>query len=545
MTDTNEAVSLPQEMLGITRGVEGQMRKSQSDLEAAQKDTEAATQKQVEAGKGVVTEMQRQQQQTKDFSKEHPIPTTHLEPWTQKEPQSNPMSAFGSWASAFGIIAGAVTKTGLASSLNASAAAINAIHQNDLAAYKDAREAWKDNTEIAIKNAEWEHKSYQEAFELMKTDQAAGLALAQAVATQAGNDAMLAKLKEGNIKDAWEMAKGMGDFAMQGMEHMASVEKLGQQMQDYMERRDIWNQWKAKNPNATPQEQAQALTQIMSPQYTINQAKTIAESGGAGGLGMMRGTPEYKNAVDYWSKRVRAGEPIPPLGIGKEAAQFRRDIAMAAAQNAYETGGSAELDIAKKSLLSAEKESLKKQVASQHAINQFEETASKNLDIALQLVDKVDNTGIPVAERWLRGGMVAISGDPDVTKFNFQMDILANEVAKIITNPNLAGILSDSARAEGQALLSRNITATQLKELLPLIKGDFQRRKDAISDEINATTETITKLGAMTADSLKKKTSSDTSQKHSVGDEVTQGGKKYKVTKVDADGKILETEDAP
>ena len=105
-----------------------------------------------------------------------------LKPWTQKEPEADPVKAFGSWASAFGILASALTRTPLTSALNASAAAMTAIRQGDLSRYKDAKETFKENTELAVKNYDLQHKAYDDALALMRDNHAEGWAAVKTVA---------------------------------------------------------------------------------------------------------------------------------------------------------------------------------------------------------------------------------------------------------------------------------------------------------------------------------------------------------------------------
>ena len=133
--------------------------------------------------------------QTKDFEafyRDNPLPKQpDLAPFTQKMPEADPMRQFGSLASGLAILAGSLTRTPLTTALNASAEAMKAIRTGDLMAYQDAKDRWKDNTDLAIKNAEWAQKGYDNAFALMKEKHAEGWAALQAVAALDGNVAAL------------------------------------------------------------------------------------------------------------------------------------------------------------------------------------------------------------------------------------------------------------------------------------------------------------------------------------------------------------------
>ena len=141
------------------------------DMAQRKKDEDAV----LSANAGATKEVDKERQSLADFVKANPYPQPNVKPWTQQPPQPNPMKAFGSWASALGILAGALTKTPLMSSLNASAAAMSAIRKNDLDTYDKAYKVWQDNTELAIRQTEWAAKSYANALDVMKTDQTLGM----------------------------------------------------------------------------------------------------------------------------------------------------------------------------------------------------------------------------------------------------------------------------------------------------------------------------------------------------------------------------------
>jgi hypothetical protein len=94
-----------------------------------------------------------------DFSKREPPKAPEIsEP--PKPQQTDPFQAFGSAASAFGILASLMTRHPLTSALNASSAAMKAIHENDVETYKQQYEAWKTHTDYAFKRAQFENDRY-------------------------------------------------------------------------------------------------------------------------------------------------------------------------------------------------------------------------------------------------------------------------------------------------------------------------------------------------------------------------------------------------
>jgi hypothetical protein len=196
--------------------------------------------------------------------------------------------------------------------------------------------------------------------------------------------------------------------------------------------------------------------------------------------------PLTDEAINYAAEIYRKTGNMPSFGMSKYGASDRRRIINQAAGNARDAGSDAGGDLVTRAVITADKGALTKLTAQRAAITSFEETAVKNGDILVDLAQKVDKTGVPVVERWLRAGRKSIEGDVDVSKFDAQLQLYGTEVAKIMTNPNLTGVLSDSARREVQEFLPKGATYEQIKGLHELLKGDFGRRTDALNNEISS-----------------------------------------------------------
>lgn len=132
-----------------------------------------------------------------------------LKPWDEAKEQAahqtDPIQAFGSLGSVFGIIASSFTNAPFTNSLNASAAAINAIKKGDRQGYEDARKAWEDNYNLALKRHEMQHQQYADAVTLLRTNMAAGEAKLRVLAAKFGDKQTLALLDAGYSKDVIEL----------------------------------------------------------------------------------------------------------------------------------------------------------------------------------------------------------------------------------------------------------------------------------------------------------------------------------------------------
>ena len=134
---------------------------------------------------------QEARQAQQQYLQTHPFVSEQQPQWEFKPPEFDAMKAFGSTASVLGILMGALTRGGITASLNASASAMTAIRQNDLMAYKDAKESWEKNTELALKNAKAQNEAVARGLELMKSNYAEGLAAIQTSAAMHKDDVML------------------------------------------------------------------------------------------------------------------------------------------------------------------------------------------------------------------------------------------------------------------------------------------------------------------------------------------------------------------
>lgn len=128
----------------------------------------------------------------------HPLRSEEQELWRGKPPEFDAAQAFGSTASVMGILLGALTRAPLTASLNASAAAMTALRQNDLMKYKEAKETWEKNTELAMKNAKAYNEQVLKGLELMKSDHAAGLSAIHTAAAM-NNDASMLAIRQAEL----------------------------------------------------------------------------------------------------------------------------------------------------------------------------------------------------------------------------------------------------------------------------------------------------------------------------------------------------------
>lgn len=119
--------------------------------------------------------------------------------------RTDPIEAFGSLGSVFGIIASSFTHAPMENALNASAAAINAVKAGDEKEYERAYSAWKDNTKLALDRQKIQHEAFQDAATLMDHNMRAGDAKARMLAARFGDKQSQILLENGMIKEWYDL----------------------------------------------------------------------------------------------------------------------------------------------------------------------------------------------------------------------------------------------------------------------------------------------------------------------------------------------------
>ncbi len=151
--------------------------------------------------------------------------------------------------------------------------------------------------------------------------------------------------------------------------------------------------------------------------------------------------------------------------------------------------------LAQGAMTGSSKKALDQIVKVSNAIETFENTALKNGAVLVDLAKKVDTTGIPALERWIRAGRQNIAGDVDVSNFNTQMTLFRAEAAKILTNPNLTGVLTDESRKEVAKAIQDGASFRQVQGAYELLKRDFQNRRDANQQQIDTIMNSFSNRG--------------------------------------------------
>lgn len=233
---------------------------------------------------------------------------------------------------------------------------------------------------------------------------------------------------------------------------------------------------------------------ILKGQFGLKAAQ-IRSGVGTGGGGEL--TPE---ALDMAANMFAKTGTLPPMGMGTAGANIRKQILNRAA------GLFPELDVAgTKASYGADAGSLKKLQQMSDAVDAFENTAGKNLDQFLGTAQKVVDSGSPLLNQPLRAISEKGLGSQELAAFHAARQVALTEVAKVLTNPTLAGQLTDQARKEVEALMGPNITLGQAYSVAKILKQDMANRKVAVRGQLDEVKKRIGTKPGETAPAEEKK----------------------------------------
>ncbi len=183
-------------------------------LANTQREKIAATDK---VASGIEGQLGADQARVQKAFKDEGFSPNDLKPWNEEQEsakrRTDPIAAFGSFGSVFGILASAFTHAPMENALNASAAAMTAIKDGDALGYERAKDAWEKNNKLALDRHKIQHEAYQDAVTLMQTNLGAGEAKMRMLASKFGDQKTLMLLDAGLSEDAMKLMESRNKLA--------------------------------------------------------------------------------------------------------------------------------------------------------------------------------------------------------------------------------------------------------------------------------------------------------------------------------------------
>lgn len=328
------------------------------------------------------------------LSKNVGVEAGNLKPWNADDEmakrRTDPIAAFGSFGSVFGIVASAFTSRPMENALNASAAAMNAIKENDKEGYERAYKAWEANNKQTLERHKIQHDAYQDAVSLLQTNMSAAQTKMQVVAARFGDKQVLTMLEAGMSKEVQDLlssreklaqelsmnapkiaeenarvsrlfALGFDPTNPQSEESQEAFKKYRQETVDFENAKRVMTpeqnaylEFKKQNPDATAEEHAEYVQRLrqrdrpltpeqqatntfieQNPDATAEQISEFVTNlrakskGGAGGGGNTTLTGERQRAQDVNAivdKYKKDNPEATPEDIAKKRADTEREL---------------------------------------------------------------------------------------------------------------------------------------------------------------------------------------------------------------------------
>lgn len=215
------------------------------------------------------------------------------------------------------------------------------------------------------------------------------------------------------------------------------------------------------------------------PSWSLDASRPTKETGNQfdSTIGM---TPNgvYQAAMDW----INDGK-FPPTGMGgTPRAQAQRS---AIESKAGAIAADAGMDIPTlRAMFKANAGSMVQLQKSYDSVQSFMATADKNSDLLKPLLDKIPDVGSPWLNQPLRTIDQKALGSVPLSQFKIYVQSIQNEYARILTQPNLAGQLTDSARSEAQKLIDPNATAAQIIGSVTALRTEGDNRLVSLGDQL-------------------------------------------------------------
>jgi len=182
-------------------------------------------------------------------------------------------------------------------------------------------------------------------------------------------------------------------------------------------------------------------------------------------------------------------------GYGRGAQAIRGQINQRITERLKEAGMKPADLIQLRANAKAESGSIQKLVGQQNAITAFEKLAKFNGQRVLELLDKVDATGVPMIEGVRRAGTAKLGG-VDAAEFASVLTTFQQEAARILANPNMTGVVTDSLRAEVMKMTPDSMSTDQGKRVINRLFTEMDVRKSAIDDQIKTSEASLAPPGS-------------------------------------------------
>lgn len=194
-------------------------------------------------------------------------------------------------------------------------------------------------------------------------------------------------------------------------------------------------------------------------------------------------------AIANAAARYNIDGTLPPMGMGKTGAAGRAKILNEAARLAGASGDTAEEQRIRQIANKASSTALTALTKQEAAVSAFERTFNKNADMVSDMAAKRDQTGMPIAQKWIQAGKRATGNDPELLAYDSAIKGTLNEYTKIVSGSmgNTQAAVSEIERVT--KLLNSAQTTEQIQAALRMMKAETVNRMEGFKEEKQVLTQ--------------------------------------------------------
>lgn len=421
---------------------------------------------------------------------------------------TDPIAAFGSFASVFGILASTFTHAPFESALNASAAAMNAIKAGDKEGFERERKAWEDNTKRALDKHKIQHEQYMDAATLLKTNLEAGEAKMRVLAARFGDQKTLFLLENGMDKEVLDLQAARENLHMKLAENMPKIVMANAEMS-----RLFALGYDPKNP--TTEKSQDALVKFQKERAELKRSERTISASGLETSAIMdrankimndaqqRGEPiTFDQAYGQARKEVltEAGKPVYGATLDEPTLHTMAEQYLAGDKSVFQNlgrgiQGSANIVALRETVSKIAKEKgitgtelatrmaeFNGLMAGQRAlgtrtanIEMFANETLNMIDVAEEISHTIPRTQFVPINKALQA-YERNTGDPKIVKFGAAINSLINTYAKAIAGGQQATV---SDKEHAREIITAAQTQQQFDAIMDVVQRELQAARKA------------------------------------------------------------------
>ena len=175
---------------------------------------------------------------------------------------------------------------------------------------------------------------------------------------------------------------------------------------------------------------------------------------------------------------------LPPnLGRGSQGPRQTAMILNEAAGQAASRGDTPEAQRVAQLANKASAVALNKLSGQEAVVGAAEKNFTANADMVSGLAKKVDNTGVPILNKWINAGKRSVAGNPDISALDTNIKATVNEYAKIVGGGTGGGATAQGEVTKIEGLLSAAQSPQQIEAVLNVMRQETANRMKSFKDQ--------------------------------------------------------------